>query len=464
MNKVLKVLIDPGHAPGNANGGKNGYREFDGMWKLSNFLKDVLTENGVSAALTRTVNADPSLAARGGMAKDYDLFISQHSNAFNGTVRGSECFYSVKQPGNKNTATKLSAAVAGIMGNPNRGAKTREGTGGLDYYGVIRAAVAAGCPRVFLMESGFHDNATDEAFLLNDENLKAIAYVQSKVILDALGMAAHAPGLASQAASKTPITGASVLTAEELSAFLLSVNPTPKINCSALELARFFIDEGRIENIRGDIAFCQSIQETGWFRFGGQVLPEQNNYCGLGAVNNSPVGAGAWFPTPAIGVRAQIHHLAAYASTEPLKNANESPRFHLVTRGIAPNWEDLNGRWAVPGTDYGQSILSIFDRAVNFAVKAKAEQTTPQTPQAENSAQTPQAENSAQTPQAENSAQTPQAAQTVRFRLPNGEIKNIHGQIIDGVTHVQARHLLEEMGYIVGWEEQTVTVEASFSS
>ena len=33
------------------------------------------------------------------------------------------------------------------------------------------------------------------------------------------------------------------------------------------------------------------------------------------------------------------------------------PRFVLVTRGIAPQWTDLNGRWAVPGAGYGESIL-----------------------------------------------------------------------------------------------------------
>ena len=87
------------------------------------------------------------------------------------------------------------------------------------------------------------------------------------------------------------------------------------------------------------------------------------------AVNNSPVGAGAWFDSPQIGVRAQVHHLKAYASTEPLKQANASPRFHLVTRGIAPFWEDLNGRWAVPGTYYAQTILHIYETSLEFAIR-----------------------------------------------------------------------------------------------
>lgn len=163
---------------------------------------------------------------------------------------------------------------------------------------------------------------------------------------------------------QTMIMGQNVLNARQLAAFLLSREENPRINCTALELAMYFINEGNIEGVRGDIAFMQSIHETGWFRFGGQVLAEQNNYGGIGAVNNSPEGAGAWFDTPQLGVRAQIHHLKTYASTEPLQNENASPRAHFVTRGIAPLWTDLNGRWAVPGATYGQKILGLFDRAL----------------------------------------------------------------------------------------------------
>ena len=190
----MKVLIDPGHSPGNANGGRNGYKEHAGMWRLSNYLKDILMASGVGVALTRTEDRDPALEARGGMAGGADLFISQHSNAFNGTVRGVECFHSVMRPNDKITAAKLTAAVSVVMGNPDRGAKTRAGSDGKDYYGVIRAAVNAGCPQAFLMESGFHDNERDEAFLLVDANLKRVAEVQAHVILGTLGVKAVAPG------------------------------------------------------------------------------------------------------------------------------------------------------------------------------------------------------------------------------------------------------------------------------
>jgi hypothetical protein len=159
--------------------------------------------------------------------------------------------------------------------------------------------------------------------------------------------------------------GRNVLNARQLEAFLLSREKSPRINCTPFELAEYFINESEIEGVRGDIAFMQAIHETGWFRFGGQVLPEQNNFGGIGAVNHSPVGAGAWFDTPQLGVRAQIHHLKTYATAKPLVNQNVSPRAHFVQRGIAPTWEGLNGRWAVPGTTYAQMIMELFNRAVD---------------------------------------------------------------------------------------------------
>ena len=183
----MRVLIDPGHAPGNANRGPTTYREYEGMWRLSNHLRDILTSAGIFAQLTRSQYQDPTLAARGGMARGFDLFISQHSNGFDGTVRGSECFFSVLQPENRAIAARFSADIARLFGHNDRGAKTRMGNNNLDFFGVIRAAVAAGCPRVFLMESGFHDNPIDEAFLLQDANLRRIAEVQANIILDVLG-------------------------------------------------------------------------------------------------------------------------------------------------------------------------------------------------------------------------------------------------------------------------------------
>lgn len=155
--------------------------------------------------------------------------------------------------------------------------------------------------------------------------------------------------------NRTPIMGPSVATAEQMLRFARRVNPNfPE------ELPRLYLQIGEKYNIRGDIAFAQMIKETGYHRFTGDVNPNQHNYAGIGAVGGGARGAS--FATPEEGVRAHIQHLFAYATIKALPAGEKlvDPRFHLVTRGIAPYWEDLNGRWAVPGHNYGQEIVAIY--------------------------------------------------------------------------------------------------------
>ena len=68
---------------------------------------------------------------------------------------------------------------------------------------------------------------------------------------------------------------------------------------------------------------------------------------------------GAIFATPAAGVEAHIQHLYAYACKDPLPAGKTlvDPRFCTGHPRYRPQWTDLNGRWAVPGAGYGESIL-----------------------------------------------------------------------------------------------------------
>ena len=121
-------------------------------------------------------------------------------------------------------------------------------------------------------------------------------------------------------------------------------------------LAKIYREEAAIEGVNYDLAFCQMCVETGYLNFGGDVRPTQNNFAGLGAVGGGE--AGAAFPSVRIGVRAQVQHLKAYASTEPLVQELVDPRFRFVARGVAPLIDQLSGRWAAD-LDYGKKILAI---------------------------------------------------------------------------------------------------------
>ena len=185
------------------------------------------------------------------------------------------------------------------------------------------------------------------------------------------------------------IQGENVATAEQLEAYLYSKTdyvqnmmakryPDRVFIGYPENIAELYIEIGKKYNIRGDLAFAQAVKETGFFQFYGIVQPDQNNFCGLGAtgvVNDGdelqngvnperavylPGVHGITFGTVADGVEAHIQHLYAYASADELPDGCElvDPRFKYINRGIAPLWTGLNGRWAVPGNGYGESIIS----------------------------------------------------------------------------------------------------------
>lgn len=147
----------------------------------------------------------------------------------------------------------------------------------------------------------------------------------------------------------TPIMGTSSVLADQLKSFLLANNKNPKISCPVEEFCQMWIEESVAEGIKPEVAFAQACYETGFFNYGGIVLPQQNNYGGIGAVNGSKQGSGAHFDSPRIGIRASIQHLKAYASKSMPEKEVVDPRFSLVNRGSAVHVEELSGKWAYPG-------------------------------------------------------------------------------------------------------------------
>ncbi len=165
---------------------------------------------------------------------------------------------------------------------------------------------------------------------------------------------------------RTPIVGVWSGSAERLAGYLLGVCPSPRFTVDTLTLAGHYIGYCAEARLRADLLWAQMILETGYGMYGGDVSPQQNNYAGIGATGGGV--AGATFATPEAGVMAQVAHMIAYVYvTSPVEWANSKtdPRYDLVSpRGAAAVLADLNGRWAVPGTTYGQHIEAIA-RAIN---------------------------------------------------------------------------------------------------
>lgn len=128
------------------------------------------------------------------------------------------------------------------------------------------------------------------------------------------------------------------------------------------QFAQIFYEEATAEGVRAEVAFSQCMKETGFLKYGGDVLPNQYNFAGIGAT-----GAvhGASFSNVRMGIRAQIQHLKAYGSLDGLTNLCVDPRFNLVKRGSAQyvEWlgikENPNGYGWATSKSYGHDIVSM---------------------------------------------------------------------------------------------------------
>ena len=159
------------------------------------------------------------------------------------------------------------------------------------------------------------------------------------------------------------ILGRGIVPAENLAAFLLDVNPGAD-KAFVENLARYYVEEAAHEGVNHDVAFAQMSLETGFLRFGNLVTVDQNNFAGLGATG--PGFPGLRFPNPRTGVRAQIQHLKAYATSAPLNQELVNPRYFFVRLGSSPTINGLAGTWAEDPL-YAEKINNILERLYFFS-------------------------------------------------------------------------------------------------
>lgn len=363
MSKI-KICLDAGHVGSKYNQSPvvKTYYESTMVWKLHLKLKAELETRGFEVITTRAdIDTDLGVYERGAASKGCNVFISLHSNACSTESVDYPVVYRAYDNLNDVDVLALQIAkkIGELMGTNQAGrTATRKNSAGGEYYGVLRGARAVGTPFYMLIEHSFHTNTAATKWLSVDANLDKLAVAEAELLADYFGV---------NDTPKTEIMGEAHATAQQMALFCRSKNAEPKLtSCTLEQLAEIFLEEGKAEGVRGDVAFAQSLHETGYFKFGGIVLPSQNNYAGIGALNGNATGQAATFPDPRTGVRAQIQHLKAYASTEPLVNTCVDPRFSLVARGSAPYVEWLgaadnpNGKgWAVPGSGYGANVVKL---------------------------------------------------------------------------------------------------------
>ena len=141
-------------------------------------------------------------------------------------------------------------------------------------------------------------------------------------------------------ANQYEIMGISSVTAAQMTAHYKAHATYPSAQMSAggapdiTDFVQIIFDEATAEGVRPEVVYSQAMNETGWLRFGGDDSISQYNFAGLGTVGDGNPGNS--FPDVRTGIRAQVQHLKAYASTDALNEPCVDTRFDMIPRGCAP--------------------------------------------------------------------------------------------------------------------------------
>ena len=155
--------------------------------------------------------------------------------------------------------------------------------------------------------------------------------------------------------TETPLLGEPSVTLEQAKAWAEERGAHQRY----IDIADIYWEYGELTGIRPEILYAQAAKETGFGKYGGRVLPEQNNWAGIkvkGATGDETYDHET-FQTPEDGVRAHFNHMSAYIGTKPYGEPHG--RYHSVKTmpwaGTVKLLEELGGKWC-PDLYYGYSI------------------------------------------------------------------------------------------------------------
>ncbi len=155
------------------------------------------------------------------------------------------------------------------------------------------------------------------------------------------------------------ITGKPIKSSTQLYQFFMAQNPSGNED-KVILMAALYVSECAIEGVNSDIAFVQMCLETGFLRFGGLVTEDMNNFCGLGAIDESQRGNS--FATVKEGIRAHVQHLKGYGTDSPLVQECIDPRYKWINpKGKSPTIFGLAGTWAADKA-YGDKLYALIQR------------------------------------------------------------------------------------------------------
>jgi N-acetylmuramoyl-L-alanine amidase len=181
---MAKVFLGVGHGGSDPGAVANGFKEKDLNLSIAAVCHNELVRHGVSVLMSRYKDEEDTLNEEIKECNAFkpDLAIDIHNNAGGGD--GVEVFYHYKGGASKTLADNVLSEIVKI-GQNSRGAKTKTGSDGRDYYGFIRETTA---PAV-IVECAFVDNAKDMQIIDTEAERKVMGVAIAKGILETLGIA-----------------------------------------------------------------------------------------------------------------------------------------------------------------------------------------------------------------------------------------------------------------------------------
>ena len=156
--------------------------------------------------------------------------------------------------------------------------------------------------------------------------------------------------------SYTPLKSESKVSKEQAVAWAKKSNASDMF----IEAAEYYWKYGELTGICPEILYAQSAKETKFGNYGGNVIPEQNNFAGIkvaGATGDTTYDHES-FATIEDGVRGHFNHMMAYTGGEPIGEPHQ--RYYSTSKmpwaGTVKTLEELGGKWC-PDLYYGYSIL-----------------------------------------------------------------------------------------------------------
>lgn len=189
---MSKIVITIGH--GQADDGKSydsgavskdkKYHEFKIAREIGKYAQSYYNKHYSEQCDLMNYDGNLSLQERINKLKDntYDFIAEIHLNAGGGT--GTECYYHHLSAKGRKYAKAITSNIADAFDVKNRGAKTKLGSSGNDYFGIIRSTK----PCAVLVETLFIDTNSDLNKIKTEEGQKKCGEAIAKAIAKVRGV------------------------------------------------------------------------------------------------------------------------------------------------------------------------------------------------------------------------------------------------------------------------------------